>query len=260
MQDAPTDRASPTRGLSDGATVVPSKGEVVEAEELVCDREDVDRREAGALGVARGGGGAHDGAGRGGRCVGSPDRQAVQDAGRVHESLDGIFGWRLERFGDLFVHDQVDRVGLAESAHGRERLDRSGQVVDHLEGHDEVVGAERDRCRQVAGDIDDCEAGSVPDTGFGGFVETVTEWDQPNRLQFTIVDCNLPTRDLTHTYTLDATPNGTSLSQVMRYDTRFDPFGTILNRVMIRRKSDQGVQGFLAGLNTTVTNAQSTTT
>ena len=92
------------------------------------------------------------------------------------------------------------------------------------------------------------------------FVQTVTEWDQPNRLQFTIIDCNLPTRDLTHTYTLDATPSGTRVSQVMCYDTRFGPLGTILNRVMIRRKSDQGIKGFLTGLNTTVTNAHPSTT
>ena len=92
------------------------------------------------------------------------------------------------------------------------------------------------------------------------FVETVTEWDQPNRLQFTIIDCNLPTRDLTHTYTLEAIPSGTRVTQVMRYDTRFGPLGAILNRVMIRRKTDQGIKGFLAGLNTTVTNAHPSTT
>ena len=92
------------------------------------------------------------------------------------------------------------------------------------------------------------------------FVETVTEWDQPSRLQFTIIDCNLPTRDLTHTYTLDATPSGTRVSQVMRYDTRFGPLGVILNWVMIRRTTDQGIKGFLAGLNTTVTNAHPSTT
>ena len=87
------------------------------------------------------------------------------------------------------------------------------------------------------------------------FVEAVTEWEQPNRLQFTIIDCNLPTRDLTHTYTLDATPSGTRVSQVMRYDTRFGPLGAMLNKVMIKRKTDQGIKGFLAGLETTVTNA-----
>ena len=92
------------------------------------------------------------------------------------------------------------------------------------------------------------------------FVEAVTEWDQPNRLQFTIIECNLPTRDLTHTYTLEATPSGTRVSQVMRYDTRYGALGTILDRVMIRRKTDQGIKGFLAGLNTTVTNAHRSTT
>ena len=106
-------------------------------------------------------------------------------------------------------------------------------------GQQEGVGAQR-RC--------DARQGRY-------FVEAATEWDQPNRLQFTIIDCNLPTRDLTHTYTFETTPSGTRVNQVMRYDTRFGPLGAILNWVMIRRKTDHGIKGFLAGLNTTVTNA-----
>jgi hypothetical protein len=48
--------------------------------------------------------------------------------------------------------------------------------------------------------------------------------------------------------------------QVMRYDTRYGALGTLLDRVMIRRKTDEGIKGFLAGLNTIVTNAHRSTT
>lgn len=32
------------------------------------------------------------------------------------------------------------------------------------------------------------------------FVEDVTTWEPPSQLQFTIVECNLPTRNLTHVH------------------------------------------------------------
>ena len=78
--------------------------------------------------------GPHDGSGgRGGR-FGPSDRQAVQDAGGVHEPLDGVVGGCLEGLGDLLVHHQVHCVGLAEPVHRGQCFDRAGQVVDHLEG------------------------------------------------------------------------------------------------------------------------------
>ena len=40
--------------------------------------------------------------------------------------------------------------------------------MDHLEGHDQVVGTGCDCCRQLPCDIDDFESGPFPDTGFGG--------------------------------------------------------------------------------------------
>ena len=129
--------------------------------------------------------------------------------------------------------------------------------LDRLHEYDPVVT----RSAVVGGQHDGLGAQRRCDPRHGRyFVEVVTEWDRPNRLQFAIIDCNLPTRDLTHTYTLDVTPSGARVGQVMSYDTRFGPLGTILNRVMIRRKTDQGIKGFLAGLNATVTNAHPSTT
>ena len=58
---------------------------------------------------------------------------------------------------------------------------------------------------------------------------------------------------------LDAATSGTRVSQVMRYDTRFGLLGAALNKVMIQRKTDQGIKGFLAGLGTTVTHAHPST-
>ena len=84
------------------------------------------------------------------------------------------------------------------------------------------------------------------------FVEDVTTWEPPSRLQFTIVECNLPTRNLTHTYTLEPTPSGTRVTQMMAYEMRFGVLGRLLDLLVVRRKSDQGIKGFFAGLTATV--------
>lgn len=84
------------------------------------------------------------------------------------------------------------------------------------------------------------------------FVEDVTTWEPPSQLQFTIVECNLPTRNLTHTYTLEPTTTGTRVTQVMAYDMRFGVIGRLLDGVLVRRKSDQSIKGFFAGLKSTV--------
>lgn len=156
-----------------------------------------------------------------------------------------------ESFVTTTIHNHIDIAATPDAVWDvladLDRLHEYDPVVTRsaVVGHQrEGIGAQR-RC--------DARQGRF-------FVETVTEWDQPHGLQFTIIDCNLPTRNLTHTYTLDATPSGTRVNQVMRYDTRFGPLGALLNWAMIRRKTDQGIKGFLAGLDTTVTNAPSATT
>ena len=84
------------------------------------------------------------------------------------------------------------------------------------------------------------------------FIEDVTAWQPGVELQFTIVECNLPTRNLSHTYTIEPIEGGCRVSHVMRYEMRFGPVGRVLDRVMLRRKTDQGIKRFLAGLQATV--------
>jgi uncharacterized membrane protein len=80
------------------------------------------------------------------------------------------------------------------------------------------------------------------------FDEEITVWEPHRRLQFSIIDCNLPTRSLTHTYTLEPSASGTHVAQVMRYEMKLGLVGQALNRLIIRRKSDQQIKGFFAGL------------
>jgi hypothetical protein len=80
------------------------------------------------------------------------------------------------------------------------------------------------------------------------FDEEITVWEPHRRLQFSIIDCNLPTHSLTHTYTLEPSASRTHVAQVMRYEMKLGLVGQALNRLIIRRKSDQQIKGFFAGL------------
>ena len=120
-----------------------------------------------------------------------------------------------------------------------ERLDTYDPVVTTstlLDGPTRGVGARR-RCEVTAGRY---------------FIDEVNLWEPVERLGFAVVECNLPTTGLTHTYTLRPTAKGTEIAQVMAYDMRFGPLGAVLNALMLRRKSDQQIKGFLDGLKTLV--------
>lgn len=80
------------------------------------------------------------------------------------------------------------------------------------------------------------------------FQEQVTIWEPVERLQYTIIDCNLPTRDLTHSYTITAYGATTRVEQVMNYEMRGGPAGRLLDRLVVRRKSDKQIKGFFVGL------------
>jgi uncharacterized protein YndB with AHSA1/START domain len=127
--------------------------------------------------------------------------------------------------------------------------------LDRLDDYDPVVTKS-----VVVGDLNDgLGARRRCDARQGRyFVEEVTVWDPPRRLQFAIAECNLPTRDLTHTYTLEATATGTTVTQVMAYNMAFGAIGRLLDGLILRRKSDQGIKGFFAGLKATVEQDQHT--
>lgn len=80
------------------------------------------------------------------------------------------------------------------------------------------------------------------------FHEEVTIWEPHDRLQFTITECNLPTDNLTHTYTINSTPTGTRVEQTMNYEMKLGLLGRLLNKVIVRRKSDQQIKAFFDGL------------
>jgi ligand-binding SRPBCC domain-containing protein len=82
----------------------------------------------------------------------------------------------------------------------------------------------------------------------GWFKEKVIEWRRGEAIAFELYECTLPVRRLKHRYTLVVDSGGTIVKQRMEYELKFGPLGRLMDAVMVRRKWNAGIVGFLAGL------------
>ena len=55
-------------------------------------------------------------------------------------------------------------------------------------------------------------------------------------------------RSLSHRYTLVGEDGATIVRQRMQYELKFGVLGKVLDAVMVRRKWNAGIKGFLSGL------------
>ena len=82
----------------------------------------------------------------------------------------------------------------------------------------------------------------------GWFKERVADWRPNEALSFELYECTLPVRRLRHDYTLVREGSATVVRQRMEYELKFGPLGKLLDAVMVRRKWNAGIKGFLSGL------------
>jgi ligand-binding SRPBCC domain-containing protein len=82
----------------------------------------------------------------------------------------------------------------------------------------------------------------------GWFKERVADWRPHEALSFELYECTLPVRRLHHSYTLVAEGGATVVRQRMEYELKFGLLGKLLDALMVRRKWNAGIGGFLAGL------------
>ena len=82
----------------------------------------------------------------------------------------------------------------------------------------------------------------------GWFRERVTIWEPGHELAFELFECSLPVKRLRHRYRLTATRNGTLVEQRMEYQLKLGPLGTLMDILLVRRKWNDGIRSFLAGL------------
>ena len=120
-------------------------------------------------------------------------------------------------------------LGTLDALH---RYDPGVKKSELLAGPKDGVGASR-RCDLAPG---------------GWFRERVTEWQPHDSMAFELFECTLPVRRLKHRYTLTAAEGGTLVKQTMEYELKFGPLGWLMDTLMVRRKWNEGVRGFFAGL------------
>ena len=113
-----------------------------------------------------------------------------------------------------------------------------------LSGPSEGVGASR-KCDLTPG---------------GWFEERVTEWKPHAALAFELSACSLPVKRLKHRYTLMPSEGGTVVTQTMVYELKFGPLGKAMDTLMVRRRWNDGIRGFFAGLKARVENSVASNT
>ena len=84
--------------------------------------------------------------------------------------------------------------------------------------------------------------------GKNWFDETCTVWKPNEALTYELTACSFPVHKLKHSYSFEKIGSQIKVRQVMEYQIKFGFFGKILDALMIRKQSDNGIKKFFAGL------------
>lgn len=84
--------------------------------------------------------------------------------------------------------------------------------------------------------------------GKNWFQEKVTVCQHHEALEFELTACSFPVHQLKHTYSFHTAGNRTTVKQVMEYQVKFGWLGSIMDSLIIRKKSNAGIRLFLEGL------------
>ena len=84
--------------------------------------------------------------------------------------------------------------------------------------------------------------------GKNWFDEKVTVWQPNEALTYQLTDCSFPMEGLKHSYSFQKVGNQTKIMQTMEYTVKFGLFGKLLDTLMIRKQTDNGIKKFFGGL------------
>ena len=86
--------------------------------------------------------------------------------------------------------------------------------------------------------------------GKNWFDEMITVFNPNEKLVFQLTDCSFPIKGLKHTYSFEIIGNQTKVQQVMEYTVKFGFIGVLLDKIMIGKQFNSGINLFLSGLKT----------
>ena len=86
--------------------------------------------------------------------------------------------------------------------------------------------------------------------GKNWFDEMITVFNPNEKLVYQLTDCSFPIKGLKHTYSFEIIGNQTKVQQVMEYTVKFGLMGVLLDKIMIGKQFNSGINLFLSGLKT----------
>src|SRR5258705_1376588 len=84
--------------------------------------------------------------------------------------------------------------------------------------------------------------------GKNWFDEKVTVFKPNEALTYQLTDCSFPIKGLQHSYSFEKIGNQTKVKQIMQYTVKFGLLGRLLDAMMIRKQSDNGIKKFFVEL------------
>ena len=86
--------------------------------------------------------------------------------------------------------------------------------------------------------------------GKNWFDEMIPEFNPNEKLVYQLTDCSFPIKGLKHTYSFEIIGNQTKVQQVMEYTVKFGLIGVLMDKIMIGKQFNSGINLFLNGLKT----------
>lgn len=84
--------------------------------------------------------------------------------------------------------------------------------------------------------------------GKNWFEEKIVIFNPNKELVYQLTDCSFPIKSLKHTYSFQKLEDQTKVQQVMEYKVKFGLLGVILDKFMIGKQFNSGINKFLIGL------------
>ena len=86
--------------------------------------------------------------------------------------------------------------------------------------------------------------------GKNWFDEKITVFKPNEELVYQLTDCSFPIKGLKHTYSFQNIDNQTKVQQTMEYSVKFGIIGVLMDKMMIGKQFNSGINKFLTGLKT----------